>query len=236
MMSVSLQEKEKSIFLKLFPIAKNNSENNNQKSSGTGFGITSSGIIVTNSHVVNGSNNILVRGIHGDFSKKYSAKLIIDDTKNDIAIIRINDSTFTNIDSIPYTISSKSSDVGSTVFALGYPLKAVMGEEIKLTNGIISSKSGYKGDVTSYQISVPLQPGNSGGPLFDENGNLIGIVNAVLSIGENVSYAIKASYLTNLLDQLEISPNLQNKNILNGKKLSDQVKLINKYVYIIEAN
>lgn len=111
-----------------------------------------------------------------------------------------------------------------------------MGDEIKLTNGIISSKSGFQGDVTSYQISVPLQPGNSGGPLFDANGNLVGVVNARLTIGENVSYAIKASYLTNLLDLIATPPKLQTINSLAGKQLTEQVKILNKFVYIIEVN
>jgi S1-C subfamily serine protease len=137
---------------------------------------------------------------------------------------------------IPYTINPKSSDVGSSVFVLGYPLKALMGDEIKLTNGIISSKSGFQGDITTYQISVPLQPGNSGGPLFDSNGNLIGIVNAKLIVGENVSYAIKSPYLMNLIDLLPTPPKLPTINLLVGKQLTDQVKLINKFVYIIEIN
>ena len=66
-----------------------------------------------------------------------------------------------------------------------------MGDEVKLTNGIISSKTGFQGDVTTYQISVPLQAGNSGGPLFDSKGNVIGIVNAKHLGTENVSYVVK---------------------------------------------
>lgn len=54
------------------------------------------------------------------------------------------------------------------MFALGYPMSDILGEEIKVTDGIISSKTGYQGDVVTYQISVPIQPGNSGGPLFDK--------------------------------------------------------------------
>jgi len=204
--------------------------------SGTGFGITSNGLIVTNSHVINGASKISVRGINGDFSKLYSAKLLTEDKNNDLAIIQIIDPTFVSLGAIPFTIAARTSDVGSSVYALGYPLKSVMGDEIKLTNGIVSSKTGFQGDVTSYQISVPLQPGNSGGPLFDANGNLVGVVNAKLTIGENVSYAIKATYLTNLLDLLATPPKLQTINSLTGKQLTEQVKILNKFVYIIEVN
>lgn len=237
LMNLVMQEKDKSVYLKLFPTSNDNVNiSSNTPASGTGFGITSNGLIVTNSHVINGATKISVRGIKGDFSKLYTAKLLIEDKNNDLAIIQITDTEFVSLGSIPFTIAARTSDVGSSVYALGYPLKAVMGDEIKLTNGIISSKSGFQGDVTSYQISVPLQPGNSGGPLFDANGNLVGVVNAKLTIGENVSYAIKASYLTNLLDLLTTPPKLQTINSLTGKQLTEQVKIINKFVYIIEVN
>ncbi len=79
------------------------------------------------------------------------------------------------------------SDVGETVYVSGYPLRATMGDEIKLTNGI---KSGFQGDITNYQISVPVQPGNSDGPLPDSNGNVTGVISAKHIGAENVSYAV----------------------------------------------
>ena len=94
------------------------------------------------------------------------------------------------------------------VFTIGYPLNDVMGSNYKVTDGIISSKSGIEDDVRYYQISVPLQPGNSGGPLFNKDGNIIGITSARLNsqaVGtqvENVNYAIKSSYLLNLYNML----------------------------------
>jgi S1-C subfamily serine protease len=234
LMNLVMSAKDKTVYIKLYPTSNDGvNVTNTSPASGTGFGISSNGLIITNSHVINAATKIHVKGVNGDFSKYYSAKVIIEDKNNDLAVIQINDSSFTTLGTIPFTISTKSSDVGSSVFVLGYPLKAMMGDEIKLTNGIISSKSGFQGDVTSYQISVPIQPGNSGGPLFDSNGNLIGIVNAKLTIGENVSYAIKSSYLTNLIDLLPSAPKLATENLLMGKQLTEQVKLINKFVYII---
>ena len=106
---------------------------------------------------------------------------------------------------------------------LGYPLISTMGMDIKLTNGIISAKTGYQGDVSQYQISAPIQPGNSGGPLFDKNGNLIGIVCAKHTEAENAGYAIKVSYLNNLADALSESIVLPQNNRLIGKTLPDQV-------------
>lgn len=167
--------------------------------SGTGYAISSNGYIVTNYHVTERASTIKIRGVNGNFAKTYSAKVVVEDKKNDLSIIKINDPSFISLGVIPYTIANHTSDVGSSVFVLGYPLRATMGDEVKLTNGIISSKSGFQGDITSYQITVPTQPGNSGGPLFDSNGNAIGVINAKHVDAENVSYAIKSSYLLNLI-------------------------------------
>jgi S1-C subfamily serine protease len=111
-----------------------------------------------------------------------------------------------------------------------------MGDEIKLTNGIISSKSGFQGDITAYQMTAPIQPGNSGGPMFDNKGNLIGIVNAKHMGAENASYAIKSSYLLTLIDLLPDKLALQTVNQLNAKPLTDQTKIAKRFIYIIEIN
>lgn len=204
------------------------------KNSGTGFAIASSGIIATNNHVTTGATTIKVKGINGDFSKSYNAKIIIEDKNNDLSLIQISDPSFITLGPIPYTVSPKSSDVGTSVFVLGYPLRASMGDEIKLTNGIISSKSGFQGDVSSYQITAPIQPGNSGGPLFDNKGNVIGVINAKHSGAENVSYGIKASYLINLIDLMNSPPKLSVISTIKAKPLIEQVKILKKYTYILE--
>ncbi len=100
----------------------------------------------------------------------------------------------------------------------------------------ISSKTGFQGDIGSYQISAPVQPGNSGGPLFDSQGNLIGIINAKHIGAENASYAVKSRYLLNLMDLLSEPPEFPSKNLLVGKSLPSQVEIVKKFVYIIEVN
>lgn len=221
------------LYLKLFPLS--NIGIQNTTSSGTGFALTTDGMIVTNYHVIDGFTSIIIKGVNGNFSTPYKAKVVVSDKNNDLAIIQIEDNTFTKILKIPYTIKATPSAVGENVFVLGYPLRATMGDEIKLTNGIISSKTGFQGDITSYQISAPIQAGNSGGPLFDKYGSLIGVINAKHSGAENVSYAIKISYLKNLIDLLPSPPVLSNTNNLKNLSLSEQVKQLNKFVYIIEA-
>ena len=136
---------------------------------------------------------------------------------------------------MPYAIRKTNANIGEDCFVLGYPLISTMGMDIKLTNGIISAKTGYQGDVSQYQISAPIQPGNSGGPLFDKNGNLIGIVCAKHTEAENAGYAIKVSYLNKLADALSESIVLPQNNRLIGKTLPDQVKIASNYVCVILA-
>ena len=211
-------------YLKLYPTASVGSISKGWKTSGTGFALTYNGLIITNNHVIEGVNSIVVRGINGNFDKTFTAKVLITDKNNDLAILKI-----------PYVMKTSVASVGENVFVMGYPLRATMGDEIKLTNGIISSKTGFQGDVTSYQISAPVQPGNSGGPLFDKNGDLIGIINAKHAGAENASYAVKTSYLKNLVELLDNQPTLQTVSIMTGKSLTQQVEIVKKYVYIIEG-
>jgi S1-C subfamily serine protease len=237
-MSISSNAKERIVYLKLYPTVNDKVISNGKipkLGSGSGFGLTTNGIIVTNYHVIEGAEKISVRGINSNFTKAYKAKVLVSDKNNDLALIQIDDADFSNLGTISYTIKKGLVAVGESIFVLGYPLRATMGDEIKLTNGIVSSKSGFQGDVTSYQISAPIQPGNSGGPLFDSQGNLVGIINAKHSGAENASYAVKSNYLTSLIELLPNLPKLQTLNLLTGKSLTQQVELAKKFVYIIET-
>lgn len=205
-------------------------------SSGTGFAISKDGIIATNYHVVENGKSIIVKGVNGDFNRSFKAVTLVADKTNDIVLIKIDDPSFTEIKSIPYTIKRELSSVGEEVFVMGYPLRASMGDEIKLTNGIISSKTGYQGDITTYQISAPVQPGNSGGPLFSKGGDLIGIVNAKHIGAENVSYAIKSNYIFGLIELLDTPPQLTKESSLTQKSLAEQVRVVKDYIFIIEVN
>jgi S1-C subfamily serine protease len=205
------------------------------KSSGTCFAISQEGILVTNYHVIKDANKINIKGVNGNFSLSYNAKVLLSDKNNDLAIVKIEDENFAGIKSIPYTIKTTAGKTGENIFVLGYPLRATMGDEIKLSNGIISSKTGFQGDVSTYQISAPVQPGNSGGPLFDNQGHLIGIINAKHSDAENASYAVKVSYLMNLIEALPNVPKLPTVNTLINKSLPEQIESAKKFVYIIEV-
>lgn len=224
------------ICLKLYPSVDDTVNTNSEHISGTGFAISQEGYIVTNFHVIENAKSIKVKGVNNDYTKSYSASIIISDKVNDLSILKISDSAFVELSKIPFAVSNRPADVGTSIFILGYPLRATMGDELKLTDGIISAKSGFQGDVTSYQISAPAQPGNSGGPLFNSNGELIGVVNAKNIIAENATYAIKSNYLLNLIDMLPQSTTIPNTSNLADKTLVEQVKIISQFVYIIEVN
>ena len=201
--------------------------------SGTGFLVSEQGYILTNFHVIEGTKEITIRGINGNSKSSFSASVILKDSINDLALLKLDDRIL--LDSIKYGMQREQADVGQTVYALGYPMPGTMGSEIKLTNGIISSKSGFEGNINSYQFSAAVQPGNSGGPLFDDKGNIVAIVNAHHLDAQNVSYAIKAKYFFDLMENLDKKVLLHTSSTLTAKPLVEQTKEISKFVYMIIA-
>ena len=209
--------------------------NSGAQSSGSGIVLSKNGIIATNFHVIDGATKIDVLVNRNGIVKTYKAKILLSDKTNDLSLLKIEDSSFTPFAYIPYTISTKIADVGTSVFALGYPMSDVLGEEIKLTDGLISSKTGYQGDITTYQISAPIQPGNSGGPLFNKRGELVGITNAGVPDAQNVGYAIKTSYLKNLVDVAPETVALPTYNAISELPFTDKVKKLTPFVVLIKV-
>lgn len=205
---------------------------------GSGIIISKSGYIVTNYHVIEDAEDIEVEFIVNEEVQKFNAEIVQSDKVNDLAVIKIFDINFDGLDNLPYNFKTRSSDVGTKVYAYGYPMAlSLMGKEIKITDGIISSKSGFDGDITTYQISAPIQAGNSGGPLFDDRGNFIGINSAGLrkEVADNVGYTIKSSYVFNLIDVLPKSIDLPSNTKLQSLPLTEQIKEISKYVVLVKV-
>lgn len=205
---------------------------------GSGIIISKSGHIVTNHHVIEDADDIEVEFIIDGEIQKFNAEVVQVDKTNDLAIIKIFDMNFDGLDNLPYNFKTRSSDVGTKIYAYGYPMAlTVMGKEIKITDGIISSKSGYDGDITTYQITAPIQAGNSGGPLFDDKANFIGINSSGLrkDVADNVGYTIKSSYVLNLIDVLPKTIDLPSSTKLQSLPLTEQIKEISKYVVLIKV-
>lgn len=232
------------ITIKEFTVDNSVAENTKRKpesdewnGNGSGFFISEKGYIATNYHVVKDASEIQVVFFQNGIKKSYKAKVVKSDKQNDLSIIKIDDPSFKDLPKIPYNFSTTIADVGTSVFALGYPMAlTIMGDEIKFTDGKISSKTGFQGDITVYQISVPIQPGNSGGPLFDSDGNLVGVTSSGLrkDISENVNYAIKATYLKNLIDVLPEKISLPSDTKISTKTLTDKIKILSEYIPLIK--
>ncbi len=219
-----------------FDVINNTKQSSSEyQSSGSGFVLSSNGVIVTNYHVVDKANGIDVLVSQNGNVITYKAEVLISDKTNDISLLKIKDNSFTRFATLPYAVNTRILDVGTRVFALGYPMSNILGEEIKLTDGLISSKTGYQGDIVTYQISAPIQPGNSGGPLFDQNGNIVGITNAGVPDAQNVGYAIKASYLRNLVDVAPETITLPTQNSISGLSFTEKIKRLTPYVVLIKV-
>ena len=205
-----------------------------QPSSWSGSGIAiGTKLIATNHHVVDGATNLAI--YFPDTDKEYRAEVVTVDETHDLAVVRVVDSNFSGFNSIKYGFKDEVEDVGMGVFVLGYPLVQSMGTEIKLTTGVVSSRSGYQGDQSQYQISAPVQPGNSGGPLFNDNGELIGIVSAKHTEAENVSYGVKLSHLCTLANNIE-GVNFNKSSQIAGMSLSEKCKSVIPCTVMVLAN
>jgi S1-C subfamily serine protease len=173
------------------------------KTTGTGVIISSAGLIITAAHVVDDSSKIEVILAEGP----REASIVQIDSKNDLAILRVQGSAYP---AAPLA-ASKDVKLGQPVFTIGFPNTDIQGASPKFTKGEISSLNGMRDEPTQWQISVPVQSGNSGSPLFDEAGNVVGIVVSKLNAIEtakttgdliqNVNYAVKNAYLFPMLEK-----------------------------------
>ena len=170
-------------------------------STGSGFFVTPDGYFVTNYHVIAGAETIALFDVN---SKMHMAKVVRVDKANDIAVLKAEG----KFKAIP-VVTSRTAKRGQSVITVGYPHANIQGLEPKVTGGIINSLTGLNNDARTFQISVPLQSGNSGGPLVTLDGNVIGVVAMKLSalavleetgdLPQNVNYAVKSNYLTEVL-------------------------------------
>lgn len=183
---------------------------------GSGFSIGKD-LIVTNSHVIEGSSQISIP-IGGD---RFSAEVLLNDKANDLAILKVEGMDF------PYSFTLgdlKSYAVADQIYVLGYPIANILGEEIRVTDGIVNAKSGIGNNQKEIQISAQIQPGNSGGPVIDKNFNVIGIASSKLNddaayqltgnIAQNINFAIKSDLLKIVggpyIENLEVNNKVSN--------------------------
>ncbi|GAB4282191.1 MAG: hypothetical protein Kow0068_06760 [Marinilabiliales bacterium] len=215
------------------------SKNNNSNTipiytTGTCFLVSPNGLLATNYHVIKGMDSLVVVN-YTDTINRYKAKVVYTDLKHDIALLYVIDSTFYRNHKLPYKIDKINAELGEYVYTLGYSKK-----DIVFGEGSISSLTGFHEDTTSYQISIPVNPGNSGGPLISESGNIIGIVSGKHVNIDGATYAVKSEYILNLIDSISSDsllekPVLPKQNTLYWKKRKDQIKSIKPYIYKVQV-
>lgn len=201
---------------------------------GSSFLLTPDGYLVTNNHIVQGADSVYVQSQSGEV---YKARVVYTNRGYDLAILSVaDDSTFRPLKTIPYGFDPRPSDLGERVFTLGYPR-----DEIVYGEGYLSSRTGYRNDSTAYQVAISVNPGNSGGPLLDGNGNVVGIVSGKQVSTEGASFAIKTDYLYRAIeaipnDSLKGQPlKLNRRSSLNRLPRTQQIKRVQQNVFMVKV-
>ena len=182
------------------------SEGASRTSTGTAFAVYNHNTLVTAFHVIDGADSITVSCNSGGSGL---ARVVKVDPSNDLALLEIDFSTagFLSIDEVELR-------VGQKVFTLGYPVPEILGANIKYSDGVVSSLSGLRGAASLLQITTPIQPGNSGGPLLNERGELVGIITSSAAVAafmrhtgtlpQSINWAVKSGYMKPLLSGVDI--------------------------------
>lgn len=197
--------------------------NQSPTSSGTGFAVSADGLILTNRHVIEQCKVIAVEGWG-------TATLKAVDQSNDLALIKIEGN------SSPVTFRDRPIRIGDTVFAVGYPYAGLLGSGPHFTNGLVSSVTGIDNDSRFLQFTAPVQPGNSGGPLLDGSGQVVGIVSGRLddigilkasgSLPQNVNFAIHGGLAASFLRANDIDPMISSSSdLLSPSEIAKNAKL-----------
>jgi len=202
-----------------------------QVSAGTSFLIDEDGYLATNAHVVAGSSTLIVV----NNNKEYIARKVYEDAENDLAILKIEDKDWKSVGKLPYNVRKGSVDLGEEIYTLGYPRN-----EIVYNRGYLSAKSGYRDDSMSIQIAISANPGNSGGPVLDKNGSIIGILSTRDRQSNDVVFASKASNITLAVEALRKDTSFQDLNLpkyssLKGMDVVKQVKKLQNYVFMVKG-
>ncbi|MGY4383960.1 serine protease Do [Pedobacter sp. UYP24] len=199
---------------------------------GTGFALTTNGYILTNLHVVDGADSVYVQDRQGN---QYRVKIDKRDTQYDLAILKIVDESF-KLPNLPYRLKQNAVGIGEDVYTLGFPK-----DDAVYAKGYVSSKTGYSGnDSTQYQVSIDVNPGNSGGPLLDQNGNVIGVITAKLNQVDGATFAVKSRYIREILnmipnDSLGSQAKFTKRNSLQGLTKNRQAEKMQDFVFMVKV-
>ena len=218
-----------------FQYAKTRTQNDQTipASSGSGFAVSSDGYVITNSHVIDGCQDVFIHTPQKDVKMR----VISNDPKNDLALLKGNFKPLA-----VFSLSTKSPEITQDIFVAGYPFGYRVSSSVKVTKGIISSLTGIGNDFSNFQMDAALQSGNSGGPVLDDMGNVVGVAVAKLdamkmlkdtgSIPENTNFGIKANVVKSVLDSSSVDVPSENKSVIST---SQRAKLITDGTYYISC-
>jgi serine protease Do len=201
------------------------------KYSGTGFALSNDGYLVTNYHVTEGADSLYIQTRDGNYYKAFTVSY---DANADIAILKVESKKFkfSKQGSLPYTFAAAKAGLGERIFTLGYPQ-----DEVVYSEGYISSRNGYLGDSMQYRLELPAEPGQSGAPVIDANGNIIGIVTGKESKSSNTTYAVSSKTMLRLLRNIPQAANitLPKAGKLNKLSRSQQIDKIQDFTCVVNV-
>ncbi|MCU0448743.1 MAG: trypsin-like peptidase domain-containing protein [Bernardetiaceae bacterium] len=204
------------------------------KQGATGFAISADGYLLTNYHPVEKSDSIFIESVTPT-NERYRVELVYGNRESDVALLKVVDEKFKGFSKIPYTFKSSGADLGEEIFTLAYPR-----DELVYGEGSLSARTGFEGDQGAYQVSIPVNPGNSGSPVFDAQGNLIGLIKGKQLEADGVAFAIKSAAVLEMIEKLPSDTlknplNLSRANKLAGLKRSQQIKRIEEFVFQVKV-
>jgi S1-C subfamily serine protease len=197
--------------------------------SGTGFFISTKGYLATSYHVIKDADSVY---IENERLGSHKAIVIYQDAIADLALLKIESDSFVMKGNIPFLIHPSEAELGEDVYTLGFPR-----EDIVFGEGSISASSGYRENPTAYQISIPVNPGNSGGPLFNAQGDLVGVISGIQTRLTGAAFAVKSTvlYKTIANDSLHEAIALPRQNMMRHSGRVEQVKKWKEYVVMVRV-